>query len=45
MKARQCPIALRRIGLKDAEAGIQYFFLTNNFKLADSSITAFYKPL
>ena len=43
VKARQCPIALRRIGFKDAETGIQYFFLTNNFKLAASTIAAIYK--
>lgn len=42
-KASNCPIALRRIGFKDAETGIQYFFLTNNFKLAASTIAAIYK--
>lgn len=42
-KASDCPIALRRIGFKDAETGIQYFFLTNNFRLAASTIAAIYK--
>jgi putative transposase len=42
-KAKNCPIALRRIGFKDAENGIQYFFLTNNFHLAASTIAAIYK--
>ncbi len=42
-KASDCPIALRRIGFKDAETGIQYFFLTNNFQLAASIIAAIYK--
>ena len=42
-KASRCPIALRRIGFKDAETGIQYFFLTNNFRLAASTIAAIYK--
>lgn len=43
MKATHCPIDLRRIGFKDAETGIQYFFLTNNFRLAASTIAAIYK--
>lgn len=42
-KASHCPMALRRIGFKDAETGIQYFFLTNNFRLAASTIAAIYK--
>lgn len=42
-KADKCPIALRRIGCKDAETGLQYFFLTNNFDLAASTIAAIYK--
>jgi len=43
MKASHCPINLRRIGFKDAETGIQYVFLTNNFHLAASTIAAIYK--
>jgi hypothetical protein len=42
-KAKNCPIALRRIGFKDAETGMQYYFLTNNFHLAASTIAAIYK--
>lgn len=42
-KAACCPMALRRIGFKDAETGIQYFFLTNHFDLAASTIAAIYK--
>jgi len=42
-KASNCPIALRRIGFKDAETGIRYYFLTNNFDLAASTIAAIYK--
>jgi putative transposase len=42
-KAQNCPIALRRIGYKDPETGIQYFFLTNNFHLAAITITQIYK--
>jgi len=42
-RAKNCPVALRRIGFKDAETGIQYFFLTNNFHLAASTIAAIYK--
>ena len=42
-KAINCPILLRRIGFKDAESGIQYYFLTNNFKLAASTIAEIYK--
>ncbi len=37
-KARNCPLKLRRIGFKDADTGIQYYFLTNNFDLAASTI-------
>ena len=43
VKASNCPIALRRIGFKDTETGIQYYFLTNNFKLAASTIAEIYK--
>lgn len=42
-KAGNCPIALRRIGFKDAATGIQYYFLTNNFDLAASTIAEIYK--
>jgi hypothetical protein len=42
-KSGNCTIALRRIGFKDAETGIQYYFLTNNFKLAASTIAEIYK--
>ncbi|MEA1988793.1 MAG: IS4 family transposase [Pseudomonadota bacterium] len=42
-KAGDCPIPLRRIGYRDPETGQQYFFLTNNFKLAASTIAKIYK--
>ena len=42
-KAENCQIPLRRIGFKDAETGNRYYFLTNNFKLAASSIAEIYK--
>jgi len=42
-KASNCPILLRRIGFKDAETGIQYYFLTNNFDLAANTIAEIYK--
>jgi len=42
-KAGNCTIPLRRIGFKDAETGIRYYFLTNNFKLAASTIAEIYK--
>jgi hypothetical protein len=42
-KAKECPILLRRIGYRDAETGKHYVFLTNNFKLAASTIAAIYK--
>jgi IS4 transposase len=42
-KAGNCTIPLRRVGFKDAETGIQYYFLTNNFKLAASTIAEIYK--
>jgi hypothetical protein len=41
--AERCPIRLRRIGFKDAATGIQYYFLTNNFNLAASTIAEIYK--
>ena len=42
-KAKNCPIRLRRIGYKDADTGIHYIFLTNNFTLAASTIADIYK--
>jgi putative transposase len=42
-KASHCPIKLRRIGFKDAETGIQYYFLTNNFELAARTIADIYR--
>ena len=42
-KAKNYPIRLRRIGYKDAHTGIQYTFLTNNFKLAARTIADVYK--
>jgi len=40
---RDCPIPLRRVGYRDPETGIQYFFLTNIFHLAGHTIAAIYK--
>ena len=34
---------LRRIGYRDAETGIRYEFLTNNFQLSAQTIAAIYK--
>lgn len=42
-KAVDCPAALRRIGYRDPETGKHYVFLTNNFKLAASTIANIYK--
>ncbi|WP_345427254.1 IS4 family transposase [Halioxenophilus aromaticivorans] len=42
-KAADCPIALRRIGFRDPGTGKHYVFLTNNFKLAASTIANIYK--
>ena len=42
-KGKHCPIALRRVGYRDPETGKHYVFLTNNFKLAASTIAAIYK--
>ena len=41
-KAHRCPIKLRRIGYIDPESKKQYFFLTNNFKLAAKTIADIY---
>ena len=38
VKAKNCPIRLRRIGYKDADTGIDYPFLTNHFTLAARTI-------
>jgi len=43
VKAKQCPIQLRRIGYRDAETGKHYVFLTNNFSLAAITIAQIYK--
>jgi len=43
LTARKCPIPLRRVGYRDAESGKQYYFLTNNFKLAAKTIADIYK--
>jgi hypothetical protein len=42
-KGKRCPIPLRRIGYRDPETGIKYVFVSNNFKLAASTIAAIYK--
>ena len=41
--SRKCPIPLRRIGYRDPETGKHYIFVTNNFKLAASTIADIYK--
>jgi len=44
LKSRKEKLArLRRIAYRDAESGKRYVFLTNNFKLAASTIAACYK--
>ena len=42
-KSARCTIALRRIGYRDPETGKHFEFLTNNFRLAASTITQIYK--
>ena len=42
-RAKHCPIRLRLIGYKDADTGIHYTFLTNNFTLTASTIADIYK--
>ena len=42
-KAKNGPIRFRRIGYKDADTGIHYTSLTNNFTLAASTIADIYK--
>ena len=43
LTAKKCPIRLRRIGYRDPKTGKHYVFLTNNFKLAASTIADIYK--
>ena len=43
VKAKDCPITMRRIGYKSPETGKHYFFLTNNFKLSAKTIADIYK--
>ena len=43
IKAKNCPIRLHHTGYTDAETGIHHTFLTNNFKLAASTIAVIYK--
>ena len=43
IKLKKNNLILRRIGLKDKETGKHYKFLTNNFKLAASTIGLIYK--
>ena len=40
---QNCDIELRRVHYRDPETGIDYNFLTNNFKLSASTIAAVYK--
>jgi len=42
-KSYRCTIPLRRVGYRDPETGKHFVFLTNNFKLAASTIAAIYK--
>jgi hypothetical protein len=42
-KAKNCPIALRRVGFRDAETGKHYFFLTNAFELEAKTVADIYK--
>ena len=42
-KSARCTIALRRIGYRDPETGKHFVFLTNNFRLAASTIAQIYK--
>ena len=43
IKLKKTGLILRRIGLKDKETGKHYKFLTNNFRLAASTIGGIYK--
>ena len=40
---QNCDIKLRRVHYRDAETGVDYEFLTNNFKLSAKTIAAIYK--
>jgi len=42
-KSARCTIPLRRIGYRDSETGKHFVFLTNNFRLAATTITQIYK--
>jgi len=42
-KSTRCTIALRRIGYRDPETGKHFVFLTNDFRLAASTIARIYK--
>ena len=43
MTSAKCPYKLRRVGFYDEVTGRHYVFLTNNFKLAASTIAQIYK--
>jgi len=43
LTAKKCPRPMRRVGYRDGETGKQYYFLTNNFKLAAKTIADIYK--
>jgi hypothetical protein len=43
LKARECPLPLRRIAYRDAATGRRYVFLTNHFRLAAKTIADIYK--
>ena len=43
LTAKKCPTLMRRVGYRDPESGKQYYFLTNNFKLAAKTIADIYK--
>lgn len=42
-KSTRCTIPLRRIGYRDPETGKHFVFMTNNFRLAASTIAKIYK--
>ncbi len=42
-KAKNCAMALRRVGYRDAQTGMHYFFLTNEFDLPAKIIAKIYK--
>src|SRR5699024_1194700 len=42
-KSARCTIPLRRIGYRDPETGKHFVFLTNEFRLAASTIARIYK--